>query len=318
MTNHTVTNDQDAGTRIADTTPADLASRNILNSLVEIIHATEPGIIRRTDAETLHAYRIAVRKTRTLLTECEHVFTKHDLNQARKYFSWLGELTGPVRDLDIHLQMLNDYTEQLTIEQRQLLLPYHQQLRNLHAEKYQQLIHALTSAHYRKSQEKFVAFLQKPVAASTTLKFAKWPIKLLVDRCIHKLYKKAVKHAEKIDLQTPPAYIHKLRKLCKKLRYLLDLFQPLYDANRLKIIIKSLKKIQDALGDFNDSSVQAIYLRKYLSQYKKVNDPNKAYLEVLNNLLADIDDRTTQARNHLQEQIAGFFCKDIRQSIETL
>lgn len=242
MTNHNVTTDQDAGTSIADTTPADLAIKNILNSLFEIIHTTEPGVIQRTDAETLHAYRIAVRKTRTLLTECEHVFTKHDLNRARKYFTWLGELTGPVRDLDIHLQVLNDYSEQLTIDQRQLLLPYHQQLRDLHSEKYQQLILALTSTHYRKSQEKYVAFLQKSVASSTTLKFAKWPIKLLVNGCIHNIYKKSVKHADKIDPQTPPAYIHKLRKLCKKLRYLLDLFQPLYDEKRLRISTRKLKK----------------------------------------------------------------------------
>ncbi len=65
---------------------------------------------------------------------------------------------------------------------------------------------------------------------------------------------------------TEDEVVHQLRINCKKLRYLMEFFAPLFPENEIKTLIKALKLLQDNLGNFNDYSVQQIFLRQVLNE----------------------------------------------------
>src|SRR6202012_453861 len=65
--------------------------------------ANLPGTLADTDIEYLHDYRVAIRRTRSVLREMRGVFVASDLERVRASFKWLQEQTGPTRDLDVYL-----------------------------------------------------------------------------------------------------------------------------------------------------------------------------------------------------------------------
>jgi CHAD domain-containing protein len=85
-------------------------------------------------------------------------------------------------------------------------------------------------------------------------------------RLILKRYDKVCKIARSIDAATEDEVVHQLRINCKKLRYLMEFFAPLFPENDIKTLIKGLKLLQDNLGNFNDYSVQQIFLRQVLEE----------------------------------------------------
>ena len=81
----------------------DEATKTVLLSMLDMLVANESGVRNNTDSEFLHDYRIAVRKTRSAFNQIKGVFPKHIVERYRNQFAWLGELTGPARDMDVYL-----------------------------------------------------------------------------------------------------------------------------------------------------------------------------------------------------------------------
>ena len=68
----------------------------------------EKGIIDDIDSEFLHDFRVAVRRTRSLLGQIRYVLPKRRVTRFKRDFAWLGEVTGPARDMDVYLLSFND------------------------------------------------------------------------------------------------------------------------------------------------------------------------------------------------------------------
>ena len=58
------------------------------------------------DTEFLHDFRVALRRTRSLLGQIRDVFPAAAVEHFSSEFSWIGRLTGPPRDLDVLLLAL--------------------------------------------------------------------------------------------------------------------------------------------------------------------------------------------------------------------
>ena len=86
---------------LAPTVRADIGARQIHLALVGILVANEPGLRANLDTEFLHDFRVAVRRTRSLLGQIRHVFPPDAVDHFSTEFSWLGRLTGPLRDMDV-------------------------------------------------------------------------------------------------------------------------------------------------------------------------------------------------------------------------
>ena len=103
--------------------------------------------------ENLHDSRVAVRKTRVLLGLLKNImFSPAKVKKFRREFHWLRSVSGPARDLDVHLLAYDDFIKYLPVNKKKdldnLLLLMHkerqkEQLRltkKLESKRYQKLI----------------------------------------------------------------------------------------------------------------------------------------------------------------------------------
>ena len=70
---------------------------------------TVPGTIDDIDPEFLHDFRVAVRRTRSVLGHAKDVLPADVLDWSRDGFRTLGQVTGPARDLDVYVLEWDSY-----------------------------------------------------------------------------------------------------------------------------------------------------------------------------------------------------------------
>ena len=243
--------------------PAGEAVRRILLTLLEMMQHNIEGVRAATDTEFLHDFRIAVRRTRSLLGLLKGVFPPPVLERFRPDFKWLGEITGPMRDLDVYLLKLPAYRELLPGEMQQDLQPLQAYLEQRSVAAQRELVRQLRSARLRKLIEDWWLFLAADFDPADWPAEAALPAGEVARRRTWKAYRKLLRDGQSITPASPAAALHKLRIDCKKFRYLVEFFQPLYPPGELRGIIKALKALQDNLGEFQDLEVQAEALQRF-------------------------------------------------------
>ena len=77
--------------------------RDVLRQIFEVMLANAPGVRADIDPEFLHDLRVAVRRTRSVLGQVRGVLDEAAVAAFAERFRWLGEVTGPTRDLDVLL-----------------------------------------------------------------------------------------------------------------------------------------------------------------------------------------------------------------------
>jgi len=236
---------------------ADVAMKQILHHLLDILVANVPGAKQDLDSEFLHDLRVATRRTRSALTQVKDVLPEPVVTDFKRRFAWLGQVTGPTRDLDVFLLDFEAYQRSLPHELQPDLLPLRDYLLKHQKKEQQALRRKLNSPHFHKLLKDWRAYLEGtaddfPAAADAAL-----PIKLVADKRIWRMYKRVIREGRAITANSEPPVLHELRKSCKKLRYLIEFFQSLYPADDIKSLLKPLKRLLDNLGQFQDLEVQA-------------------------------------------------------------
>lgn len=249
---------------------ADVAVRTVLKRLLSDMLANEPGTLADLDSEFLHDFRVAVRRTRSLLGELKRIVAPATLKRFRGEFAWLGGLTGGVRDLDVYLLKFDRYQASLPASLREGLKPLREFLRyKQHREHSEQLVKALRSARYRKLKQQWGRYLDSPIPKRPTARDAKKPVLEVAGRRTWKMYKRVIGEGRAITDESAPGELHELRKSCKKLRYLMEFFQSLYPKKAIKLLIGELKQLQDNLGDFQDLDVQIHALQGFAMEMRR-------------------------------------------------
>ena len=95
-------------------TPAAVAIAEMLAGFAAAIDDNVPGTIASIDTEFLHDLRVAVRRTRSILKLAGDVLPDNLAERFQPEFKWLGDLTTPVRDLDVYLLELDTMAARLT------------------------------------------------------------------------------------------------------------------------------------------------------------------------------------------------------------
>ncbi|RMH67362.1 MAG: CHAD domain-containing protein [Bacteroidetes bacterium] len=302
---------------------ADDAARRVLQALLDVVEANEPGLRAQHDPEFLHDFRVAVRQTRSVLGQLERVFPDPPLGRFREDFRWLGRATGPARDLDVYLLRFPTYQAWLPPEVRGDLEPLraflHQQQRAEHA----RLVALLDGARYRALRADWRAFLTAPLATPTA--HGRRPIRAVVSKRIRRLYKKAVRQGRAIladadapDADEMDAALHALRITCKKLRYLLELFGSLYPPGPLAPLINALKGLQDVLGEHNDLVVQRARLRAFAREMMQQGMAPADTFLAMGRLEAHIDQARLQTRAAFRRRFRRFARKKTRRRVRAL
>ena len=238
---------------LAPTVGADEGARQIHLALVELLEANEPGLRAHLDTEFLHDFRVAVRRTRSLLGQIRGVFQEDAVEHFSTEFSWLGRLTGPPRDMDVLVLALRQRGGDLSAIDHEALTAAFGRVQQ---QEHDRLVKALDSDRYHALLSQWKSFLAQPATTRPDTASASASLAVVVSRRAWKLSRRIARAGETIDDYTPAEQVHRVRIDAKKLRYLIDVTPGFYGKSDLACVLDALKKLQRVLGDFHDAAVQ--------------------------------------------------------------
>jgi CHAD domain-containing protein len=282
--------------------PTIQALTQILLHLLDVIEANEEGVKRDLDSEFLHDFRVAVRRTRSAMTQVKGVLAPELLARFKPEFAWLGAITGPTRDLDVYLLQYDAFRNGLPEAFRDHLEPLHHYLVVHQKMEQEKLAKDLEGVRYRHLVQEWRAALQGPVAGPQSINAVRPVAEVAGDR-IWKVYRRTLKEGRAIHDGSPAEALHELRKTCKKLRYLLQFFQSLYSLKEVRKLIKALKALQDNLGEFQDLRVQSEFLREISDQMGHKEESRVTTLLAMGVLVEKLQEGQRRART----EFAGRF-----------
>jgi len=240
---------------ITATMPAPVAVAKLLLRLLDTMELNVPGVLRDIDTEFLHDFRVAVRRTRSAIKLLGEVLPADLAKHYKTEFKWLGDVTTPVRDLDVNLLGFDTMAGQLVAASPADLEPLRAFLVRRRAREFRRLAAALRGPRFRAiTQDWRKALLEirdvdgprrrRPSAVALALSTT------------GSSFRRIVAQGGAITQDSPPESLHDLRKRAKELRYLLEFFAPLHDPVAYRKVVSDLKQLQDCLGEFQDSEVQ--------------------------------------------------------------
>lgn len=297
---------------------SDQAVRDILQRLLDVMLANEAGTRKGTDTEFLHDFRVAIRRTRSALSQIKCVMPERTLNRYKQEFAWLGQVTSPLRDLDVYLLSFDDYRDSLPESERANIEPLRDFLLRQQQREHNALKKSLGSARYRRLMQDWRKFLKQSVNKNSTLKNGSRPIFDLARERIWKTYRRVIREGEAIDAGSPAEALHDLRKNCKKLRYLIEFFQSLFAAKKIKTLLKTLKSLQENLGNFQDYEVQVTTLKQFSQRMVAEEAAPTETLLAMGMLIEGLERRQQQARDEFSDRFKQFAQADNRARFQNL
>jgi CHAD domain-containing protein len=297
------------------TMPAIVGFRAVLAELADTVVANWPGTVERLDPEFLHDMRVAVRRTRTVLAEGKKVLPPAIVEQAEERFGWLGSVTGPVRDLDVHLINWTTDTNSLARDVVAALEPVHLLLERQSESAHDALAHVLESAEAAELKTAAGRWWREPALDDRPGVDADQPLGKVVTKRIARAHAKLIKRGRLIHADAPPEQVHDLRKDAKRLRYLLECFGGLlHDAPR-KAFVRRLKAFQDNLGEHHDAAIHVVALRTISRELHSGGGSPETMLAI-GQLIAQIDQRRVATRLEFAEHFAAYDTKATQRDLD--
>ncbi|MBT8135437.1 MAG: CHAD domain-containing protein [Gammaproteobacteria bacterium] len=283
--------------------PAQHAIRRILASQLKIIEINVPGTCQYVDTEHLHDLRVAVRRTRSLLGQFRKVLPEAETAPFRQEFAWLGTITGPCRDLDVHLLDFDSYQARLKPSMQPALEPVRRYLVRQHSTEQRRLREWLASPRFRALLANWQKFIDTPDDGPPE---ASRPVRELADAKIRAQYQTVLKRGRSIGNKTADAKLHKLRIHTKKLRYLTELFRELYPDKQITRFVTSLKRLQQNLGEFHDYCIQIDALGAIADDMAQKKLAGAETMKAIKTLTGKLEKSKRQARRQYAEIFSSF------------
>ncbi len=246
--------------------PIHESARQLLQFTCSVMRLNEKGIKKDIDSEFLHDYRVAIRRTRSVMKQLQGVFDSRETIYFLNLFRDLGKRTNELRDRDVYLLRKESYFNYLPPFLQPSLRLFFRNIAASRKPLHKQFCHYLSSRDYHSSLKEWEVFInhealpdveQAPNAFCSTKEVA-------VEN-IRKAWKKVIHHGRRISRATTDEELHALRIDCKKLRYLLEFFFSIFPSETITPVIRQLKELQDNLGDFVDFAVQLHFLHEQLA-----------------------------------------------------
>ena len=239
----------------------------------------ELGIIRDDHEEFIHQYRVSLRRIRALISLLKPLFRRQEKEILKDTLRQLMQHTNLMRDLDVFLINMEQYFSLLEHQHHKGLTRFFDDIQSQRRKSLKALKVWLKSGEYKSVCKLVVAQLESMRETPTTA--GQLASKAAAHHFLWLKFKQIESHCHNIDDNTDDAIIHQLRIDCKKFRYLLEYFMPILPTNNTKQQIAQLKRLQDKLGSFNDSSVQLVFFKHYLTEQKKKSGRYQAIEELI-------------------------------------
>jgi CHAD domain-containing protein len=347
---------------ITATMPAQQAAARILLRLLDTIEANVPGVLNDCDTEFLHDLRVSVRRTRAALKlfgdalaapandnandngnpnpnpnpngkpngKPRARLTDDDVARFAAEFKWVGDLTTPTRDLDVHLLGFEQTARTLKAAKPDDLEPFRAYLEQRRVKEDRALARGLRSARFAALTTQWRAALTKLRGAkrntrtATTLRSGQ-PVRrdaatagTLAAERTRRAFAKVVKRGTAITPASPHESLHELRKRCKELRYALEFFAPLHDPAEYRKVIDDLKRLQDCLGEFQDTQVQIEEIQALAAAMQAAGEAPAPTLLAMGEITAGLAARQAAARAAFERRFAAFAGPDGQRRMSVL
>jgi CHAD domain-containing protein len=209
----------------------------------------EPGVRLGTDAENLHEHRVAARRTRAFVRAARDFVDADWRHEIADPLGDLGDVTGPVRDLDVLLEHIR--TELDTLGEPDpvggaLLV---ERLEGDRREARKALVEALDQAPYRR----VLGRMRVPPRLAHGVE------SVPLEQIARKEFRRLATGVAKLGSTPDDGAIHKLRIALKRARYASELSAP--DGKRGRRFLADAKTLQTLLGDHQDAAVAEVRLR---------------------------------------------------------
>jgi CHAD domain-containing protein len=216
---------------------------------------TVPRLLSSADDEAVHDFRVALRRTRTLLEVGRPVFGRFYADEVRSALRDIQRASGALRDEEVLLELLaplavdpheppsyvsnvRDWIEGRRRRERRLRSALRRKVREGELDRGRQLLGAL------------VAFRIKPSRDKRVTKFAR--------RAVEDA-RREVEQRRRAPLQDPEA-LHNLRIAYKRLRYTVEAFASVLPGD-LVSLAQPATRLQSRLGRLHDADVAIACVR---------------------------------------------------------
>lgn len=252
------------GARIAAAVPEDaarpsdsaaVAARKVIGMHFRRLRDSDPGVRSGLDPESLHDFRVAMRRLRAALRVFRKVLPGPPVRRVRNDLRWLAGVTGELRDCEVQLALLDRYERRLSSGKRRLPAGFRKALASRAAAHRRRLLATLDSPRYHRLLRRLEDLTRGASDNDLSLERA-------ARRGIAKERARLTRRVRAARAEPSDSNFHRTRIGAKRLRYALEFFRPVLsrrDRRRLEL----LARIQDALGRDHDAVIAAALARDH-------------------------------------------------------
>ncbi|HYM83502.1 MAG TPA: CHAD domain-containing protein, partial [Candidatus Dormibacteraeota bacterium] len=246
----------------ADDTLAE-AGRKVLRFHLARMLAREPGTRKGADPEELHGMRVATRRMRAAWRVFGEAYRPR---RQRRYVRDLRDVAarlGAVRDLDVLIDELEDYTKALPEAERPHITPLLDAWRHQRDDARALLVRTLDTADYGRFVEEYREFVRtEGVGVQSVGPAEPHRVRDRMPALIWSAYEQ-VRAYEPILRWADVETLHALRIAAKRLRYTIEFVrEPL--GPEATPLVERVVALQDILGALHDADVAAGLARQFL------------------------------------------------------
>ncbi|HEU4364237.1 MAG TPA: CHAD domain-containing protein, partial [Candidatus Krumholzibacteria bacterium] len=287
--------------QLAPGTPSRAAVAAIFLHLRDVMRRNERGVRDDIDVEFLHDFRVALRRTRTGLTELKEVLPAGDESAFRERFRALAGPTGAVRDFDVHIGRREEYTGRLPREFRSGLDAVFASMERSRETARAELLAMLSSREYTSLMRDWKRALDSLARGETGGVLADEPAVVIARRAIRR------RHARLRAIASAPealddAALHRARLNAKKLRYLIEFFREGM-GRKTAATLTAVEKAQDALGEYNDLGIQLREFREALRALPDAGGDSYRRTAALGGIISLLEARRGKVRRRCQRRL---------------
>jgi CHAD domain-containing protein len=241
------------------------------------MQANTEGVLLDLDPEFLHDLRVATRRSRFALKYARLFAERGVCDALREELAWVSGSLGPVRDIDVLLEGLEERLERAGVpaDAKELTRGL---LAGRRARVFVELKKTLESERCRAAVRTLSSFQSRALAtegalSATTTETSATPAVReaapgLVEKTLKRVKKTAKGHSE--GARPPgfdraadftPAALHELRIAFKGLRYTCEFFLPFF-GDEMREAVKTIVVFQDCLGRYQDAMTAAELLEE--------------------------------------------------------
>ena len=227
--------------------------RAYLRTQLAEIERADPLIRSGDDPDAIHDFRVAVRRTRSVLKSTGELFDAEWLASLREELRWVAGELGAARDLDVLLERLR---EEAGPEDVQVVKMLETERRRA----WKRARTAIAGERYLRLLDRLEAAVEAPPVRAAELS---------LEAVAAREFKKLRQTARRLGPKASTDQVHRARIRAKRARYAAELAEPVV-GRPARRFVKAAKRFQDVLGAHQDSVVAADKIRGVIDRTKSM------------------------------------------------